>query len=406
MEWMLPQQPAGSNTQFDCYAALKEALAKSSENLTVHEQQILNCYHDIPSGKITECIVANGSLLRDISYAYMKPEDMPYHSQLVEMIRSTPDPTHRREDTNRIATRLAQYAVESGRGALFDGVTNINLGARLLHFEIGKMANVSQNIRAMVGMVISNLAQQQIINMPRKLLKLFLYEEMPRIIASVPGASSFVKRSYAQLRKSNCRSWTITQEAGQLMVQDKEGSDLATIIMGQSKQYYLLKNKDKGNMEFFRRFIALSDDAVNAVMNFPAPEHIPGRKYSSYLYYIDNGEYPLVGVVRHYANPLTIAVASTSGEAFSKREEELRRLRILYPELDEGELLIEYENRQRISNPALKLLREMLNSRDFSRLDVLHEELTRLSLQNAGFRPPEISERIRQELETINSNKE
>ena len=58
---------------------------------------------------------------------------------------------------------------------------------------------------------------------------------MPRIIASVPGASGFVKRSYAQLRKSNCRSWTITQEAGQLMVQDKEGSDLATIIMGQSK---------------------------------------------------------------------------------------------------------------------------------------------------------------------------
>ena len=116
--------------------------------------------------------------------------------------------------------------------------------------------------------------------------------------------------------------------------------------------------------------------------------------------------HPLVGVVRHYANPLTIAVASTSGEAFSKREEELRRLRILYPELDEGQLLIEYENRQRINNPALKLLREMLNSRDFSRLNVLHEELIRLSLQNAGFRLPEIHKRIRHELETFNSNKE
>ena len=42
MEWMLPQQPAGSNTQFDCYAALKEALAKSPESLTVPEQQIQN----------------------------------------------------------------------------------------------------------------------------------------------------------------------------------------------------------------------------------------------------------------------------------------------------------------------------------------------------------------------------
>ena len=56
------------------------------------------------------------------------------------------------------------------------------------------------------------------------------------------------------------------------MVQDKDGSDLATIIMGQSKQYYLLKNKDKGNMEFFRRFIALSDAEV---MPLPRPETTP-----------------------------------------------------------------------------------------------------------------------------------
>ena len=48
----------------------------------------------------------------------------------------------------------------------------------------------------------------------------------------------------------------------------------------------------------------------------------------------------------------------------------------------------------------------MLNSKDFSRLDVLHEELIRLSLQNAGFRPPEIPKRIQQELETFHSNKE
>ena len=48
----------------------------------------------------------------------------------------------------------------------------------------------------------------------------------------------------------------------------------------------------------------------------------------------------------------------------------------------------------------------MLNSRDFSRLDVLHEELIRLSLQNAGFLPPEIQERIQHELKTFHSNKE
>ena len=158
-------------------------------------------------------------------------------------------------------------------------------------------------------------------------------------------------------------------------------------------------------MEFFRRFAALSDDTVSAVMTFPSPEHIPGKKYSSFAYYVDNGEYPLVGIIRHYANPLTIAVASTSGEAFARREEELQRLRVLYPELDEGGLLIEYLNRQKIDNPALQLFRKVLKEQDFTRLDELHEELIRLSLLYAGFSPPEIPVRIQHELESFNSNK-
>ena len=108
-----------------------------------------------------------------------------------------------------------------------------------------------------------------------------------------------------------------------------------------------------------------------------------------------------MGVIRHYANPLTIAVASTSGEAFSRREEELRRLRTLYPELNEGRLLIEYENRQRIDNPALRLIRQILSGGDYSRLDALHEAVIRLSLEHAGFDPPEISGQIRHELETF-----
>ena len=169
---------------------------------------------------------------------------------------------------------------------------------------------------------------------------------------------------------------------------------VADIIMGQSKQYYFLKNKDKGNMAFFRRFAALSEDTVEAIMTFPSPEHIPGKKYSSFAYYVDNGEYPLVGVVRHYADPLTIAIASTSGNAFTKREEECRRLRILYPQLDEGALLIEYLNRQKIDNPPLQLLRKILIDHEYSLLEKLHEALIRQSMIYAGFTPAAIESRI------------
>ncbi len=382
VEWMLPHQTAGRNTLMDCYADIQEAIRKTPSQWSAFERNIISYQQEITDDMITECIVENGTLLRDISFAYMKPEDMPYHSQLVEMIRSTPDPSHRHEDTDRIATRLAQYAVESGRGALFDGVTNINLKARLLHFELGKLANASQNIRAMVGLVISNFAQQQIINMPRKLRKMFIFEEMPRIIATIPNAGSFAKQAYAQLRKHGCRALTITQEAGQLQVQDKDGSDLGTVIMSQSKQYYFLRNRDKDNIDYFRRFVNLSEDTVDSIMRFPAPEHLHGKKYSSFVYYADAGEYPLVGVIRHYADPLTIAVASTTGEAFTQREEELRKLRILYPDLDEGELLLEYQKRQSLDNPALRLIQNIIAEKDYGKLELLQEEIIKLSHSN------------------------
>ena len=392
MEWMLPRQPSGRNTLLDCFTDFSETMSKDITELHPEELLIFNYFHSISNEKITEYIVENSAVLRDVSYAYMKPEDMPYHSQIVEMIRSTPDPVHRREDTNRIATRLAQYTVESGRGGLFDGVTNIDLSARLIHFEIGKMANASENFKAMIGMVIGNLVRNQIVNLPRTAWKLYIFEEAPRFLR-IPGAADIMKQSYAQFRKFNCRAWTITQEAGQLVSAD----GVADIIMGQSKQYYFLKNKDKGNMEFFRRFAALSEDTVEAIMTFPSPEHIPGKKYSSFAYYVDNGEYPLVGVVRHYADPLTIAIASTSGNAFTKREEECRRLRILYPQLDEGALLIEYLNRQKIDNPPLQLLRQIIKDHDYSLLEKLHEALIRQSMIYAGFTPAEIQDRISME---------
>ena len=389
LEWMLPRQPSGRNTLLDCFTDFSETMSKDITELHPEELLIFNYFHSISNEKITEYIVENSAVLRDVSYAYMKSEDMPYHSQIVEMIRSTPDPVHRREDTNRIATRLAQYTVESGRGGLFDGVTNIDLSARLIHFEIGKMANASENFKAMIGMVIGNLVRNQIVNLPRTAWKLYIFEEAPRFLR-IPGAADIMKQSYAQFRKFNCRAWTITQEAGQLVSAD----GVADIIMGQSKQYYFLKNKDKGNMEFFRRFAALSEDTVEDIMTFPSPEHIPGKKYSSFVYYVDNGEYPLIGVVRHYADPLTIAIASTSGNAFTKREEECRRLRILYPQLDEGALLIEYLNRQKIDNLPLQLLRQIIKDHDYSLLEKLHEALIRQSMIYAGFTPAEIKDRI------------
>jgi|GEM_PF-1182587 len=386
IEWMIPNQPAGRNTVADCFLDLKETLAKRSEQRNLTERRIAKYYDEITNAKITDYMVESPALLRDTAYAFMSPEDMPYHSQIVEMIRSTPDPTHKREETNRIATRLAQYMAESGRGGIFDGVTNVDLSNRIIHFEIGKMANATDNLKGMITMVISNLARNQIVNLPRKQLKMVVFEEVVRFLR-FPGFPTFIKYCYAQLRKSNCRAVTNTQEAGQLMLSDGMGGTVGDIILGQSKQYYFLKNKDKENLAYFRRFANLSDDTAEAIMTFPSPEHIPGnRKYSSFVYYVDNGEFPITGVVRHYASDMTLAIASTTGESFSRREEILRQLRIRYPHASEGELMIEYLSRQRLDNPALQLVQKMLNENNFNELPELQEAILKLSQELAKFK--------------------
>ena len=76
---------------------------------------------------------------------------------------------------------------------------------------------------------------------------------------------------------------------------------------------------------------------------------------------------------------MTLAVASTTGESFTKREEELCQLRIRYPKMNEGELLLEYLERQKIDNPALRMIREITASGDTTKLDELQEEILKLS---------------------------
>jgi len=394
VQWMMPNQPMGRNTVLDCFFDLRDALEKEPSARNAVEVQMCEYYSNVKEETITECIIDSGEILRDVTYAFMTPEDMPYHSQLVEMIRSTPELSHKREDTNRIATRLAQYALESGRGCLFDGVTNIDLSNRMLHFELGKMANSSGNFKSLIGLVIGNLVKNQIVNMPRSVWKMYIFEEAQRFL-SIPGGDAIMMQSYAQFRKFNCVAATITQEAGQLMTGNGTGSNVGSIVMGQSKEYFFLKNKDKQNLEYFTRYAKLSSSAQEKILNFPSPEHIPGRKYSSWVYYVDNGEYPIVGVVRHYANELTIAVASTSGDAFAKREEEIRRLRILYPAMSEGDLLIEYLTRSKLDDPSIRLLKEMIADRDFSRADELLEDLIRYILMQNGLTYSLASEKIK-----------
>lgn len=351
VEKLIPSMPIDRNTAQDAWIELRDALAAPAESPDASQHRLQELYKSWTIRELNDYIIEDPEMLRNISYAYMAKSDMPYHSQLVEALRETSLLHLDRSDLNRVAARLAVYSVESGK-SLFDGETTVDLGKRWIHIELGKIAQSGSVLRNLVGIVINNLVMNQIINMPRSSAKLYLFEELARLLATVPGAAEIVKQSYAQLRKYKCVAVTITQSAAQMTQ-----SGVGQIVMTQSKQFLFLRNTDATELRLITNYVPLSEDAQRNVRNFPAPEHLPpGRKFSSFLLYAQRADWPVVGVGRNYASSAILASAATSGGLHSRLERLMKELQAQNAGLPFAELLLRAMEIATVDNTLFAIL--------------------------------------------------
>ena len=354
IEAIIPKLPPDQNTAQDAYFELRDILAQEDSELEGFEREVKEKYGSWTVQEINDCIIDDPEMLRNISYAFMKKGDMPYHSQLVEAIRETTLSNLEKSETNRIAARLAVYGIESGKGCLFDGETTIDLSKRWIHIELGKMAQSGNALKNLVGIAINNLVKNQIINMPRSAKKAYLFEEASRFLL-IPGAPEIMKQTYAQFRKFNCVAITITQSIAQMAQ-----SGVGQIIMTQSKMFLFLKNTDAAELDLIGNYIALSDEAKRNIMNFPAPEHLPvNNRFSSFLLYAQRAEWPIVGVGRNYASNAILAAAATSGELHSRLTRILKELSAKHPELAFAERLLQATELLNEDNRLFRLLNKL-----------------------------------------------
>ena len=351
VEKLIPSMPIDRNTALDAWIELRDALAAPAESPDASRHRLLELYKSWTIRELNDYIIEDSEMLRNISYAYMAKSDMPYHSQLVEALRETSLLHLDRSDLNRVAARLAVYSVESGK-SLFDGETTVDLGRRWVHIELGKIAQSGAVLRNLVGIVINNLVMNQIINMPRGSAKLYLFEELARLLATVPGAAEIVKQSYAQLRKYKCVAVTITQSAAQMTQ-----SGVGQIVMTQSKQFLFLRNTDAAELRLITNYVPLSEDAQQNIRNFPTPEHLPpGRKFSSFLLVAQRAGWPLCGVGRNYASAAILAAAATSGGLHSRLERLMKELQAQNAGLPFAELLLRAMEIATVDNTLFAIL--------------------------------------------------
>jgi hypothetical protein len=154
--------------------------------------------------------------------------------------------------------------------------------------------------------------------MPRALRKRIVYEEVARFL-DIPEGEKIVQESYAQMRKFNTWNISIVQQYSRF----KE-SRIRPAVFGNSRQFFILKQNDRADLDDMSRDIDLPEVTRQNIMGYPLPDQQAGQKFSAFTYYHTDAQRPICGTVHNVASPEMLYCSSTSGEHFEKRARELK----------------------------------------------------------------------------------
>ena len=256
--------------------------------------------------------------VRNLAFSYFVRPEYPTHRMLQELMQLEASGADK-EQIMQIATLLLPWCRDGNYGPLFDGESNISLTGKIAHFELGYIPESAKELKSAAGFLITNYTRQHIITMPRALRKRNVYEEVARFL-DIPEGEKIVKESYAQMRKFNTWNISIVQQYSRF----KE-SRIRSAVFGNSRQFFMMKQNDRADLEDISQDIALPEITRQTIMNYPLPDQQAGQKFAAFTYYHVDALRPICGTVHNIASPEMLYCSSTSGEHFERRARELKQ---------------------------------------------------------------------------------
>jgi type IV secretory pathway VirB4 component len=175
-------------------------------------------------------------LVRDLAFAYFRPEQFPTHSALVEQMLYNPRGSAReREESDRVGRLLRAWSRDGERGKFFDGASNIRVDGRVAHFELGQIPEHAIELRAAVNFLVANFGRQKIISMPRSVPKIAIFEEAARSL-DIPGGVKMIQEYYRQMRKFGCTILAVIQQ-----YEIVKNSPVRGAMIGNSNEFLYLR---------------------------------------------------------------------------------------------------------------------------------------------------------------------
>ncbi|MFA5262945.1 MAG: hypothetical protein WC378_03905, partial [Opitutaceae bacterium] len=237
---------------------------------------------------------ATARLVAQTACAFYTAEEFPTHSALVELLAYARMPEHPKDEIDRLATLLRGWSAHGQYGRLFDGTSNVSLHRKVAHFELGLIPEQAVELKAAAGLLVSGFARQHILALPRAVAKRLIFEEVARFL-DVPGGEQIVAEGFAQLRKFNCWVASIIQQYARF-----KASRVRSAVIGNAKQFFLLRQSDRTDLTDLSGDIALPETALDAIQRYPLPEQLPpGARYSSVCCFTPTTQPPQCGTLRH-----------------------------------------------------------------------------------------------------------
>ena len=275
----------------------------------------------VTEDEISEYLVTKEDELRNNAYGFFGVEDYPTHSDFLELIQVSAMEHNADSDLKHLAISLREWSYSGSYGCLFDGHTNVKLNKKVVHFELGSISESAKELKAIVVFLIKNHIRNHILSLPRKFRKRIIFEEMSRLLA-VKGGDEVIGEGYAQLAKTNTHISSIVQQYAQY-----KDHSIRPIIIGNSRQYMVMRQKYPGDLDDLRKDIVMSENAKQCIMAYQSPDNKDwvGEKYASFMYHYDDHPAPSYGTVRNICSSEMLYVSSSNPELFDIRAKQLKK---------------------------------------------------------------------------------
>jgi type IV secretion system protein TrbE len=336
---------SGSHSNFvDAFAAFRDWEREDPDQASRFQEELTE-------GEVVEFAKNSGTanLVRDLAFAYFRPEQFPSHSALVEQLLFNPrGGVREREECDRVGKLLRAWSRDGEKGRLFDGVSNIRIDGRIAHFELGQIPEHATEMRAAANFLVANYGRQKIITMPRSVPKIAIFEEAARTL-EIPGGARMIQEYYRQMRKFGCNILAVVQQYDVLRASEARGA-----IIGNSKMFFVTAQQSRQDAEEIGAALNLSEKTVETINAYPLPELMdPKERFSAFTYVANDKIRRLVGTVKNVVSRELLYAAASDNETFDRRTASLGNYQnIVTGIIEESEKLL-CASEESATNPIL-----------------------------------------------------